>query len=80
MNIRKALATVAIASSAFAAGIGFGSNPLDHSCKDEGQNNCHWNAKTQGNGKGKSYIVTKSGNVFYFSPSMSAYPNHPFKK
>lgn len=81
LNIRKHLATIAIASVAFTAGaVGFGSNPFDHRCKDEGQNNCYWDAQHSGNGKGKSYVVTKQGNVFYFSPSMSEYPTKPFKK
>ena len=32
-------------------------------CKTEDSLNCHWNAKTQGNGVGKSFIIRKLPNT-----------------
>lgn len=54
-------------------------NPFAHRCKSEGDDGCYWDASKQGNGKGRSYVVTDSGQVFYFSPSMSEDAHHPFK-
>jgi hypothetical protein len=82
MSVRKILATGAIAVSAFTAGAAIHAphyaNPVAHVCKSEDSNNCRWDATRNGNGQGDSFIVTKSGNVFYFDPSMSAHPSKPF--
>lgn len=55
-------------------------NPFTTPCKSEGQNGCYWDAHKQGNHKGKSYVVTKSGQVFRFAPDVSTDPKHPFRK
>lgn len=33
-------------------------------CKHEDSSNCYWNAKRQGNGKGRSFVALK-GKVYY---------------
>lgn len=35
-------------------------------CKYEDGRHCYWNAGTRGNGKGRSYLVTR-GHVFYMN-------------
>lgn len=81
ITLRTALATIVTLSAALSASVAAQNvqgDPFSHPCKSEGSNNCFWDAKHSGNGHGKSYVVTKSGQVFYFSPSMSADPKHPF--
>lgn len=34
-------------------------------CGQEGDNNCVWDAKTMGNGVGRSYFVGRDGRVWY---------------
>lgn len=82
MHVRKILATSAIALSAFTAGASIHhttNNPFLHPCKSEGQNGCYWDASHMGNGKGRSYIVTKSGQLFQFAPNISEDAKHPFR-
>jgi hypothetical protein len=82
MNVRKMVATAAIAFTAFTAGAATHhttQNPFLHPCKTEGQNGCYWDAKHMGNGKGRSYVVTKSGQLFQFEPNVSEDAQHPFR-
>jgi hypothetical protein len=82
MQVKKMVATAAIALSAFAAGAHVAhstyENPFATVCKSEDSNGCRWDGSKQGNGHGESYVVTKSGNVFYFDKSMSEHPSKPF--
>lgn len=72
-TIRPTLSGLAVlAAAALAAGCGLALEPSTAhtpaplpACQTEDSVNCHWDAKTQGNGRGRSFTVDANGTVTY---------------
>lgn len=59
--VALAVASMAVASPAEAG------PHMPRPCKYEDSNNCFWDARHMGNGRGKSFIVNRAGEVTYIS-------------
>lgn len=79
-NIKRHAAVLAVSVLiGLGLNIHVGTSPFDKPCRTESSNGCFWDAGARGNHKGRSYVVTSDGQIFYFSKRMSEHAE-PFGK
>ncbi|MFJ9900220.1 hypothetical protein ACIQPR_43520 [Streptomyces sp. NPDC091280] len=66
MRKRGIVLSVLLSAAAFVGGVSYGHGSTQlKPCETEDSVNCYWDASSQGNGHGHSFVVDKAGHVTY---------------